>query len=152
MAKNKEPSNKKKRRGWLIPLGIVLLLALFGLVMAGLDASARREIAEMEIGQVDFGSLSDGTYTGVYTGGKSHMRDVSLEVTVQNGTVTSVTILSGAVDQNGNPVELNNGVSAQEFLNRALEAQTLEIDAVSGATLTSKALLKALENALLQAY
>ncbi|MEN6338614.1 MAG: FMN-binding protein, partial [Clostridiaceae bacterium] len=66
--------------------------------------------------------------------------------------VTSVTILSGTLDQDGNPVELNNGVTAQAFLNRALEAQTLEIDAVSGATLTSKALLKALENALLQAY
>lgn len=152
MAKKIDPSNKKKRRRWLIPLGIVLLLALFGLVMTVLDAPARREIAEMEIGQIDFGSLCDGTYTGVYSGSKSHMRDVSLEVIVQNGAVTSVTILSGTLDQDGNPVELNNGVTAQAFLNRALEAQTLEIDAVSGATLTSKALLKALENALLQAY
>ena len=105
----------------------------------------------MEIGQIDFSSLNDGTYTGEYTGEKSSMRDVALEVTVQEGKVTGLVILRGALDEEGNPVELKSGVTAKEYLQSALDAQSLQIDAVSGATLTSKTLLKALENALDQA-
>ena len=47
--------------------------------------------------------------------------------------------------------ELGEGVTAVGYLTRAAAAQSLGIDAISGATLTSKTLLKALENALEQA-
>ncbi|HWP22216.1 MAG TPA: FMN-binding protein [Candidatus Cryosericum sp.] len=147
----KDASKKRKRRGWLIPVGIICLLALFCLVMIAADAPARREIVEMQIEQIDFDNLKDGLYLGEFTGSKSSQRDVALEVTVQDGAVSSITILHGALDQEGNPTELNSGISAQDFLQSALKAQSLQIDAVSGATLTSKTLLKALENALEQA-
>lgn len=147
----KERPKRKKRRGWLIPAGIFTLLIVFALVVLIADAPARREIAQMEIGQIDFSRLNDGTYTGEYTGKKSSMRNVALQVTVQEGRVTGFTILRGALDNEGNPAELNNGVTALAYLQTALEAQSLQIDAVSGATLTSKTLLKALENALEQA-
>ena len=147
----KERPKRKKRLGWLIPAGIFTLLIVFALVVIIADAPARQEIAQMEIGQIDFSRLSDGTYTGEYTGEKSSMRDVALEVTVQEGKVTGLVILRGALDEEGNPAELKSGATAQEYLQSALDAQSLQIDAISGATLTSKTLLKALENALVQA-
>ena len=148
---NKHTVKKRKRLGWLIPVGIICVLALFCLVMISVDAPARKEIADMEIGQVDFTNLKDGTYKGEYTGEKSSTRNVALQVTVRDGAITDVAILRGALDDEGNPVQLNNGVTAQEYLLSAVNAKSLQIDAVSGATLTSKTLLKALENALQQA-
>jgi uncharacterized protein with FMN-binding domain len=38
-----------------------------------------------------------------------------------------------------------------KLFDRVIEAQSLQVDAISGATLTSKAYLKAVENALEQA-
>ncbi len=147
----KVKTSKKKRRGWLIPVGILALLIIGGLGMLIADTPNRREIAEMQIGQVDFSRLNDGTYTGSFTGTKGHMRDVTLTVTIANGVVTDVSIPNEALDDEGNPLELGEGVTSVEYLNRAVNAQSLGIDAISGATLTSKTLLKALENALEQA-
>lgn len=144
-------ARRKKRLGWLIPVGIVVIIALFGLVVFAMDAPARQEIAEMPIGEVRFTNLQDGVYTGTYSGTKNELRDVALEVTIQDGSVECVRILRGALDSEGNPAELNGGITAQDFLQTALDAQSLQVDAVSGATLTSKTLLKALENALRQA-
>lgn len=147
----KDKTSKKKRRGWLIPVGILALLIIGGLGMLIADTPNRREIAEMQIGQVDFSRLNDGTYTGSFTGTKGHMRDVTLTVTIANGVVTDVSIPNEALDDEGNPMELGEGVTSVGYLNRAVSAQSLGIDAISGATLTSKTLLKALENALEQA-
>jgi len=147
----KDKTSKKKRRGWLIPVGILALLIIGGLGMLIADTPNRREIAEMQIGQVDFSRLNDGTYTGSFTGTKGHMRDVTLTVTIANGVVTDVSIPNEALDDEGNPLELGEGVTSVGYLNRAVNAQSLGIDAISGATLTSKTLLKALENALEQA-
>ncbi len=147
----KDKTSKKKRRGWLIPVGILALLIIAVLGMLIADTPNRREIAEMQIGQVDFSRLNDGTYTGSFTGIKGHMRDVTLTVTIANGVVTDVSIPNEALDDEGNPMELGEGVTSVGYLNRAVNAQSLGIDAISGATLTSKTLLKALENALDQA-
>lgn len=147
----KDRPKRKKRRGWLIPVGILGLLIVFALGMLIADTPSRREIAEMEIGQIDFSSLNDGTYTGSYIGTKGHMRDVTLTVTVENGVITDISIPGEALDEEGKPAELGEGVTAVGYLTRAAAAQSLGIDAVSGATLTSKTLLKALENALAQA-
>ncbi|MPM27729.1 hypothetical protein SDC9_74242 [bioreactor metagenome] len=147
----KDRPKRKKRWGWLIPVGVLGLLIVFALGMLIVDTPNRREIAEMEIGQIDFSSLNDGTYTGSYIGTKGHMRDVTLTVTVENGVITDISIPGEALDKEGNPAELGEGVTAIGYLTRAAAAQSLGIDAVSGATLTSKTLLKALENALEQA-
>ena len=147
----KDRPKRKKRWGWLIPVGILGLLIVFALGMLIVDTPNRREIAEMEIGQIDFSSLNDGTYTGSYIGTKGHMRDVTLTVTIANGVVTDVSIPNESLDEEGNPMELGEGVTSVEYLNRAVSKQSLAIDAISGATLTSKTLLKALENALEQA-
>jgi uncharacterized protein with FMN-binding domain len=147
----KDRHKRKKRWGWRIPVGILGLLIVFALGMLIVDTPNRREIAEMEIGQIDFSSLNDGTYTGSYIGTKGHMRDVTLTVTVENGVITDISIPGEALDEEGNPAELGERRYRDWIPYPRCRRTSLGIDAVSGATLTSKTLLKALENALEQA-
>lgn len=134
-----------------------ILLILLGVIGAGLaagffiDAPNRREIREMPIAAVDFEGLRDGTYEGYFDGGGSAMRAARVRVTVAAGAVTDIEVLEGAIDAEGKLQELSGGLTVDDLFGRVVEAQTLRVDTVTGATLTSKAHLKALEDALNQA-
>lgn len=115
------------------------------------DAPSRRETRELTFSDVKFKNLVDGTYIGEFKGEKSRLRDAKVEVTISGGEITDIAILKGAVDKEGKPAKLTGGRDIDDLFNTAIQAQTLQVDVVSGATLTSKAHLKALENALEQA-
>jgi uncharacterized protein with FMN-binding domain len=100
---------------------------------------------------IDFGALRDGTYIGEYAGTKGSARNAAVEVTVSGGKITEITLLEGALDQDGNLAELTDGMTIGDLFKRVTDAESLQVDVISGATLTSKAHLKALENALKQA-
>lgn len=144
-------TGKRKVKIRLILL-IVLSVAVLGTIIALLaDAPERRELQALAIGDVDFTRLQDGTYVGVYARTKGSSRNATVEVTISGGRVTEITILKGALDSDGNSVELTDGRTIDNLFQRVLETESLQVDAISGATLTSKAHLKALENALKQA-
>ena len=66
------------------------------------------------------------------------------QVTVASGKVTDITLVTTE-----DPGAKN---TQQEMLyNRVIASQSLQVDTISGATLTSKAYLQAVENALVQA-
>ncbi|MNW05080.1 FMN-binding domain protein [compost metagenome] len=88
---------------------------------------------------------------GQFTGTKDHFRDTKVQVTVTAGQISDIQILKGALDKNGEPLELKSGLSIADLFNHVIKSQSLQVDVISGATLTSKAHLKALENALKQA-
>ena len=92
-----------------------------------------------------------GTYIGDYTGTKGGFRNSTVEVTISGGKITKITIRKGAIDKNGNPTELSGGLTIYDLFKKVMEKESLQVDAISGATLTSKSHLKALENALKQA-
>ncbi len=149
--KQNASQKKRKRRFWLIPVTLVLLLAIGGAAGFISDMPSRQELQALAIGSVDFHNLKDGTYVGSFIGEKGNLRDATVEIAVTDGVVTDLRILKGAVDENGVPVDLGDGRSAYGLLENALAQKSMQVDVVSGATLTSKAHLKALENALLQA-
>ncbi len=133
---------------------LLILLGLAVLTMAvALAASepGRREVKNLVIGTIDFHILKDGTYAGEYVGEKDHSRDVLLQVTIASGKITEIKLIKGAVDKEGVPLILTQGLSVKNLFESAVKAQSLQVDAISGATLTSKTHLKALENALLKA-
>ena len=142
---------KGKRKMWIV-IGIIVGVIAIG-VTGGLlaDAPGRREIKELSFSTLDFKNLRDGTYIGEYVGEKSHSRDTKVEVLISGGEISDVTILKGAVDKDGKPVEIKEGQSIEYLFDNAIKSQTLQVDVISGATLTSKTHLKALENALEQA-
>ena len=127
-------------------------MAVIGIAIAFLaDAPQRQELQTLIIGNVDFTNLQDGIYIGEYKGTKGSLRDVSIEVTISGSKISNIKILKGALNSHGNPSELTGGITIEDLFQHVIESENLQVDAISGATLTSKAHLKALENALRKA-
>lgn len=144
-----------RRRGkitkWMVILIILGVIAV--IVWGGILSSApgRHEVQNLTINVIDFQKLRDGTYVGEYIGTKDHSRDTKVQATISLGGISDIKILKGAVDKNGDPLKLKGGISIGDLFRHVIESQSLQVDVISGATLTSKAHLKALENALEQA-
>ena len=135
---------------WIVILIVVIIAAG---ILAGLlaDAPGRREIAGLTFSEVDFENLRNGKFVGEYKGTKSHLRDTKVEVMVSGGDISDIKIIKGAVDKEGKPSKLAGDKSISDLFEKVIESQTLQVDVISGATLTSKTHLKALENAMQQA-
>lgn len=148
--------HKSEKRKGKIKMWIVLSVIVVGVVAVLLGgfyftAPGRREVSDLVINSIDFGNLRDGTFTGEYIGERDHLRDTTVEVTVKNGEITGIRIIKGAVDKSGKPSELTHGKSVEDLYKSVLKSKSLKVDIISGATLTSKTHLKALENALKKA-
>lgn len=134
---------KKKGKIKMVILGIVVLLAV-GLGGAMLfTAGERQEGKNLPIDNVDFKKLNDGTYIGEYEGGKYKWRANKVKVTVESNKVTDIEIIEDKVK---NTTEITD-----KLFQTVIKSQSLKVDTVSGATITSKAYLKSLENALKKA-
>lgn len=142
---------KKKRRLWLIPVILLLVIAIPIVVMYFVDAPSRAELESLTFAAIDFERLQDGRYVGSFAGTKGNLRDATVEATVANGEVSTIRILKGAVDETGAPIEIAKGKTATDLFDAVVAQRTLQVDVISGATLTCNAHLKALEQALLQA-
>ena len=143
---------KGKIRMWIIVFVIlgVIAIALAGGILA--SEPGRREIKNLTIDTVDFKKLRDGTYIGEYKGTKDKSRDTEVEVIISSGKVKNIKTLKAILNKEGKPAELNvKGLTIDDLFGKVIESQSLQVDVISGATLTSKAHLKAVENALEQA-
>lgn len=146
---NAKERPKSKRKGCLIAalilLAILVILAVGGAIACTVISKEHREAESLPLDAVDFDRLkNDGIYHGVYEGGMYGWRYNECDVTVTNGQVITIQ-LAGSKDPGG-------GNADYEMLyDRVIEAQTLQVDTISGATLTSKAYLQCVENALIPA-
>lgn len=88
------------------------------------------------------GSYIDGSYTGT---GKGNGGDIEVEVIVEGGNITNVTLV--------NHHETPGIYEAAEkgVINELIRTQSTEVDVVTGATNSSKGIMEAVENALLNA-
>ena len=93
--------------------------------------------AKMSIRNIDFSKVPDGTYKGKFTGGRFSN---TVEVTVKGGKVNDIRVAKD--------VTFNKPATPRELFDRIIKAQSLKVDTVTGATVTSKAYLKAIQNAL----
>ncbi|MBP2654672.1 MAG: hypothetical protein H6Q73_2241 [Firmicutes bacterium] len=123
-----------------ITLSVLIAIILIGAgglfyITRGLETGSNIEIAG-----IDGSSLQDGTYKGKYTSGRWSNE---LNITVKGGKITNIEIVKDVAFT-------TEGLSANLF-HRVLENQTTTVDVVTGATVTSKAYLKAIENALTSA-
>ena len=130
--------------GWIIAFIVVVVLGIAGSIGWSKLSGEHQEARSLPLNAVDFNKLNDGTYRGAYAGGMYKWRANECQVTVANGKVAGIE-LTGSVD----PGAENTGY--QPLYDRVIQAQSLQVDTISGATLTSKAYLQAVENALLQA-
>lgn len=134
---------RKKMTGWIITLAILSALGIGGAIGWSKLDQEHKEAAGLPLNRVDFSRLKDGTYTGRYDGGMYKWRVNETEVTVTGGKVTGIKLING--------IEKRDGDSMEMLYDRVIKEQTLQVDTISGATLTSKAFLQGVENALVQA-
>jgi len=81
---------------------------------------------------------NDGVYVGKANG---HNGPLSLEVTVEGGKITAIKVL----EHQETPSISDAGFKVADAI---IAAQSLQVDTVSGATVTSRAVLAAVKNAL----
>lgn len=90
---------------------------------------------------INAANLKDGVYTGSGTGFSG---TITVQVTVAGGKITAIQIVSSGDDA----AYLNR---AQAVIPSVIAAQSTSVDTVSGATYSSKGILMAIHNALVQA-
>lgn len=102
-----------------------------------LDVQAyQNEMAAMEIGELDLSGVPDGTYEGSYD---ADLIKVQVAVTVEDQRIIDIALLE---HENG------KGAPAEAVIPHVIESQSLDVEAVSGATNSSKVILKAIETAV----
>lgn len=116
------------------------LLSLFLTILWFRGVKEREDAMAVEIEPIDITLVPDGIYYGHYEGGIHGYRENAVEVTVENGVIISIQNI------------INHEQKSDEFLTvlygDVIRYQSLDIDAQSGATLTTKAYVKSIEIAL----
>ncbi len=113
-----------------VSLFLVLAIAIIGMVFSW---QAGRPEKAIQMPAEPFGGFSDGVYVG-------REGYVSLEVKVDGGKITEIRILQNRTDRYAK--------SAEATVDRIVEAQSLEVDLVTGATASSESIVSAVKNAL----
>lgn len=116
---------------------IALTVFLTATIMFAAIALVLRPKA-LDIGTVDLSKVSDGTYIGIC---QNKILLAVVQVEVNNHQMKSIEVLEHKEAYMK---------QAEMIADDVLTGQSLEVDAVSGATLTSDTVLKAIENALSQ--
>jgi len=96
----------------------------------------KKAIAETEITTPDLSLIQDGVYNGAFN---AFVVSADVDVTVYNHKITGITI---------NEHKNGRGAGAESIIDEVLSKQSLEVDAITGATNSSKVILKAIEGAL----
>ncbi|MEA4971033.1 MAG: FMN-binding protein [Candidatus Pelethousia sp.] len=119
-------------------LGGVILAAvavMFFVITNGLSAGAK-----VPLQGIDLSDVPDGSYTGAY---EFKRWSNTVVVHVKDHKITAIDL-----EKDVEGAEITD--CAEEMVRRVIEAQDTKVDAVSGATVTSKAYLKAIEGAFSQ--
>jgi uncharacterized protein with FMN-binding domain len=94
------------------------------------------DLSRVVIGNPDFSAVADNTYRGQSKVGPVQ---VIVDVTVEEGVIKNIDLVR----------HFNGlGKKAEVIIPRVIEAQSLNVDVISGATGSSKAILQAIERAV----
>lgn len=127
----------KTKKKIIIVIAVVLLIGLAIGAKFLLDVqSYQNQIAAMQINEIDLRDVPDGTYEGKY---ETSFIKVEVQVEVKDHLIENIEL---AQHENG------KGTSAEAVIPEVIEAQSLEVEAVSGATNSSKVILKSIELAI----
>lgn len=119
-------------------LGAMMLVLI--LMAGGMFIYLTRGLSEgasLPLEGIDLSETADGTYGGQYEGGRWSNQ---VEVTVENHRIIRLEVVED--------VRFVQNDLSQDLFNAVIAAQDTRIDTVSGATVSTRAYLKAIENAL----
>lgn len=118
---------------------LIILLCTILFVLIGASLYLKRlvnDVNSITVSNLNMANITDGIYVGKYSITPVY---VEVEVTVTEHKITNIKI-----------IEHENGLGgkAEKIVDDVISRQSLEVDAVSGATVSSKCIIKAIENAL----
>lgn len=114
---------------------IALLIIIFTLFYF-FTKSKLTNLKNIQISDVDLATSKDGTYTGTFS---AIPIEAEVKVTIKNHRIENIEIVRHVTGR---------GKGAEIIASKVIEAQSLQVDTISGATYSSKVILKAIENAL----
>ena len=112
-----------------------LTIIIAALLIIGCSTAYKSITAEMP----NLTLIADGIYRGNYDMASTPVK-ATVEVFIQNHQIVEIKI----IEHIRSPI----GKKAEKIIDVITERQSLDIDVISGATASSKTLLKAVENAL----
>ena len=117
-------------------LGVLIVVGAGGVfyITNGLEAGEN-----LAINPVDLTAIEDGTYAGVYQAGRWSNE---VAVSVADHQIANIAVVK--------TVTIDDPELTNTIINNVIKNQSTTVDTVSGATVTSKAYLKSIENALTQ--
>lgn len=116
--------------------GLVLVVVIIAVVFYQITQDGLNKLADITLNDLNLDQVADGTYNGSYS-----VFPVSVEVTV---TVSGHIITEIDITKHDN----GQGQAGEAIIEDVLEAQSLEVDIISGATYSSKVILLAIQDAL----
>ncbi|MBC3805478.1 FMN-binding protein [Acetobacterium fimetarium] len=118
----------------LVVVGVIVLAIGGGIlyITSGLESGANLAINSVNVAQ-----LADGSYTGTYDGGRWSNE---VAVTISDHQISQIDVVK--------TVKFEKPEATDALFSRVIQKQDTTVDVISGATVTSKAYLKSIENAL----
>ena len=115
----------------VIIIGIILFVLFY--LTRGLQEGQNIEVNEIDLSYLE----DDGFYTGKFNFGRWSNE---AKVTVKNKKIIDIEF--------PDDITLSQDEAREEIINRIIDEQKVKVDVVSGATVTSKAYMKSIEDAL----
>lgn len=128
--------NKKMKVIVLLLLIAIVVGGAYGLYSLQRTKKYRQAVKETIIHEVDLTQVEDGSYTGSHD---VDMINAKVQVEVEDHKIKKIELLEHKNDR---------GEAAEKIVPQMVSQQKIKVDAVSGATNSSKVIQKAVENAL----
>lgn len=129
-------SGKKPKTIKIIILVVLILIVGCSITMYVKYKDMVRTFQKTTVNDINIKKVKDGVYTGQF---EKFLILVELKVTVKNHKITGIEIVNQRAGK---------GYEATEITDKVVKAQSLKVDSVTGATISSVAILKAIERAL----
>jgi len=122
-----------------ILIAIVLFLVLIVIAVSVTLSRMTKDLESLATAQImtiDLSRISDGVYPGAFASGPVSAK---VAITVKDHRIVKIDLVE---HKNG------QGKPGEAVIDRVIASQTLQVDTVAGASYSSKAILKAIEDAL----
>ncbi len=116
---------------------VLSALISFFIIMVVIPEIKNEKIRTMQINNIDLTTLRDGSYQGDFAYGHYTYK---VDVELKNHKIVSIAVEHGRTSKQAK--------AAEGVVDNVIKEQKIDVDVISGATTTSKAILKAVEKAL----
>ncbi len=125
------------QRSLFIAITILVATTIMSAYSAFKNHVQTTKIRNLPVSAIDLNSINNGDYEGNFCYSRFCYK---VKVTVAENKIAQIEVLNNR--------KTEYAEKALSIINKIIESQSLQVDAISGATISSKCIIKAVENAL----